>query len=66
VTAAPRCQWNAPSPRNAPGRRTPVPPQYNAQDFEELQRKLMTGRFTLQQLEDAADYQLNTEILKDR
>jgi hypothetical protein len=41
-------------------------PTYKAQDFQELQKKLMTGRFTLEQLEDAADYQLNTEILRSR
>jgi hypothetical protein len=39
-------------------------PTYKARDFQELQDKLMTGRFTLEQLEDAADYQLNTEILR--
>ena len=40
--------------------------EYKAADFEELRGKLMGGRFTLEQLEDAADYQLNTEILKPR
>jgi Protein of unknown function (DUF1353) len=41
-------------------------PEYKAADFEELRNKLITGRLTLEQLEDAADYQLNTEILKPR
>src|SRR5215510_1582180 len=40
--------------------------EYKAADFEELRGKLTGGRFTLEQLEDAADYQLNTEILKSR
>jgi len=39
-------------------------PEYKAADFEELRNKLMEGRLTLKQLEDAADYQLNSEILK--
>ncbi len=41
-------------------------PEYNASDFEELRNKLETGRFTLEQLEDVSNYQLNTEILKSR
>jgi hypothetical protein len=41
-------------------------PKYKAEDFRELQDKLKTGRFTLEQLEDAADYQLNTDILSSR
>lgn len=40
--------------------------QYKAADFEDLRSKLMTGRSTLEQLEDDADYQLNTEILRSR
>jgi hypothetical protein len=40
--------------------------EYKAADFEELRNKLMRGRLTLEQLEDAADYQLNTEILRSR
>jgi uncharacterized protein (DUF433 family) len=39
--------------------------EYKAADFEELRNKLM-GALTLEQLEDAADYQLNTEILRSR
>jgi Protein of unknown function (DUF1353) len=39
---------------------------YKADDFEELRRKLNERRSTLEELEDAADYQLNTEILKSR
>ncbi len=39
-------------------------PTYEAADFAELRNKLMEGRLTLEQLEDTADYQLNTEILK--
>jgi uncharacterized Fe-S radical SAM superfamily protein PflX len=41
-------------------------PKYKADDFEELRRKLKEGKSTLEELEDAADYQLNTEILKAR
>jgi hypothetical protein len=41
-------------------------PKYEDKEFEELRKKLMTGRFTLEQLEDAADYQLFTEVLRSR
>ena len=41
-------------------------PVYNAADFEELRNNLKSGRSTLEQLEDDADYQLNTEILRAR
>ena len=41
-------------------------PSYKASDFQELRDKLMAGRLTLEELEDDADYQLNTEILKGR
>ena len=41
-------------------------PVYNSPDFQELRNKLIAGRSTLEQLEDDADYQLNTEILKAR
>jgi|RhiMetdeSRZDD1v2_1073273.scaffolds.fasta_scaffold1349890_1 uncharacterized protein DUF1353 len=41
-------------------------PKYVADDFEDLRRKLASRQFTLDQLEDIADYQLNTEILKRR
>lgn len=41
-------------------------PKYNSADFEELRDKLKSGRLSLEQLEDDADYQLNTEILKSR
>ncbi len=37
---------------------------YKADEFEELRSKLLTGRLSLEELEDAADYQLNTEIIK--
>ncbi len=37
---------------------------YKATDFDELRNKLNQGRLTLDELEDAADFQLNTEILK--
>lgn len=39
-------------------------PEYNEADFDALRSKLMEGRLSLEQLEDTADYQLNTEILK--
>ncbi len=39
-------------------------PEYDAADFEQLRNKLTEGRLTLKQLEDTADYQLNSEILK--
>jgi hypothetical protein len=41
-------------------------PKYAADDFEELRKKLASGQYSLDQLEDTADYQLNTEILKRR
>jgi hypothetical protein len=41
-------------------------PTYKASDFQELRNKLMAGRSTLEELEDDADYQLNTEILTSR
>ena len=41
-------------------------PAYKASDFQELRNKLMAGRSTLEELEDDADYQLNTEILRSR
>lgn len=41
-------------------------PVYNSSDFDQLRNKLMAGGSTLEQLEDDADYQLNTEILKTR
>lgn len=39
---------------------------YKASDFDELRRKVIEGRLSLDELEDGADYQLNTEILKSR
>jgi hypothetical protein len=41
-------------------------PTYRDSDFEELRKKLVAGRSTLEELEDDADYQLNTEILRGR
>jgi hypothetical protein len=41
-------------------------PKYESKEFEELRKKLLTGRFTLEQLEDAADYQLFAEVLRSR
>jgi hypothetical protein len=41
-------------------------PKYVVDDFEELRKKLMSGQYSLDQIEDTADYQLNTEILKRR
>jgi hypothetical protein len=41
-------------------------PKYKTDDFDELRRKLKEGKSTLEELEDVADYQLNTEILKSR
>jgi hypothetical protein len=41
-------------------------PRYQSAEFEELRNKLTSGRFSLGQLEDLADYQLNTELLKKR
>jgi hypothetical protein len=39
---------------------------YKAADFEELRSKVMDGRLSLEDLEDTADYQLNSEFLKPR
>jgi hypothetical protein len=39
-------------------------PAYKESDFEELKNKMMNGKQSLEELEDIADYQLNTEILK--
>jgi hypothetical protein len=39
---------------------------YKAADFEELRSKVIGGRLSLEELEDAADYQVNTEILRSR
>jgi hypothetical protein len=41
-------------------------PAYKASDFQELRNKLMAGTSRLEDLEDDADYQLNTEILRSR
>ena len=41
-------------------------PTYSAHDFEELRAKLESGKLALEDLEDAADFQLFTEILKRR
>lgn len=41
-------------------------PKYKDADFQELRSKLMAGKSTLEQLEDDADFQLNTEVLKSR
>lgn len=41
-------------------------PTYRDSDFKELHHKLMSGQATLEELEDDADYQLNTDILKRR
>jgi hypothetical protein len=41
-------------------------PKYKSDDFEELRRKLNEGKSSLEELEDTADYQLNTEILRSR
>jgi uncharacterized protein DUF1353 len=41
-------------------------PKYKDADFKELRLKLKEGKSTLEELEDAADYQLNTEILRAR
>lgn len=41
-------------------------PTYKDADFQQLRSKLMAGKATLEQLEDDADYQLNTDILKSR
>lgn len=41
-------------------------PTYKPTDFEELRKKLMAGGSTLEELEDDADYQINTEILQSR
>jgi hypothetical protein len=41
-------------------------PTYKASDFQELRDKLMVGTSKLEELEDDADYQLNTEILRRR
>ncbi|MBI1866940.1 MAG: DUF1353 domain-containing protein [Methylocystis sp.] len=41
-------------------------PLYNAADFEELRGKVMEEGLSIEELEDTADYQLNTEILKSR
>lgn len=39
---------------------------FNAADFEELRGKLIRDRLLIDELESAADYQLNTEILRAR
>jgi Protein of unknown function (DUF1353) len=39
---------------------------YKSAEFEELRSKVLEGRLSLEELEDAADYQLNTEIMKSR
>jgi Protein of unknown function (DUF1353) len=39
-------------------------PTYNAEQFKELERALTDGTSTLSDLEDVADFQLNTEIIK--
>jgi hypothetical protein len=41
-------------------------PVYRDSDFQKLRNKLMAGGSTLEELEDDADYQLNTEILRSR
>jgi hypothetical protein len=39
-------------------------PKYVPEDFDDLRKKLTSRQFSLDQLEDTADYQINTEILK--
>lgn len=39
---------------------------FNPQDYEALKRKIADGKNNLEDLEDLADYQLNTEILRRR
>lgn len=54
-------------PRCATPRLKRVPnyqPEYKAADFEQIRKRLERGTLTLEQLEDAADYQLNTEIMR--
>ncbi len=41
-------------------------PKYNETDLNKLREKLLTGKFSLEQLEDVADYQVNTEIFGSR
>jgi hypothetical protein len=41
-------------------------PAYVKEDFEEIRRKLASKELSLGELEDVADFQLNTEILKRR
>jgi len=37
---------------------------YNQQDIQELRKKAIEGQLSLEELESAADYQINTEILR--
>ena len=39
---------------------------YKASEFEELRSKVIENKLSLEELEDAADYQMNTEIMKTR
>ena len=39
-------------------------PEYKDADFEELRSRLASGRFSIQQIEELAEYQLNTDILR--
>ena len=41
-------------------------PEYKAADLSELSEKMKDTKYSLEELEDAADYQLNTEYLKRR
>jgi hypothetical protein len=36
--------------------------KYSQDDFEDLKKKIMTSKFALSELEDLADYQVNSEI----
>lgn len=40
-------------------------PKYVESDFQELRNRMMSGGVTLEELEDVADYQLNTEIVNN-
>lgn len=39
-------------------------PKYNQRDFDILKSKIVTSEFTLKELEELADYQVNSEIFK--
>jgi hypothetical protein len=41
-------------------------PSYNEMDFADLRRRIQSGELTIDEAEDLADYQLNTELFSKR